>query len=98
MTTSAPASTDGRFARDDEVAAWHRDGWALLDGLIEGSPTALGSAEQAFARLDMRFHAAAAKFRRGELRDPAVCREATAELHGVARPDRVIEMFAPSRA
>lgn len=24
----------GRFARDDEVAAWYEDGWALLDGLV----------------------------------------------------------------
>ena len=24
----------GRLARDDEVAAWQRDGWVLLDGLV----------------------------------------------------------------
>jgi len=25
----------GRFARDDEVAAWRTDGWVLLDGLVD---------------------------------------------------------------
>src|ERR1044072_9205558 len=25
----------GRFARDDEVEAWQRDGWVLLDGLVD---------------------------------------------------------------
>ena len=25
---------DGRFARDDEVAEWHDDGWVLVDSLI----------------------------------------------------------------
>ncbi len=34
MTASAPTSTGGRFARDDEVETWRRDGWVLLDGLI----------------------------------------------------------------
>jgi hypothetical protein len=24
----------GRFARDDEIETWHRDGWVLLDGLV----------------------------------------------------------------
>ena len=24
----------GRLARDDEVEAWQRDGWVLLDGLV----------------------------------------------------------------
>jgi hypothetical protein len=25
----------GRFARDDEVAAWREDGWAVIDGLVD---------------------------------------------------------------
>src|SRR5260370_39817196 len=33
-TTGRGVQMSGRFAREDEVAAWHEDGWVLLDALI----------------------------------------------------------------
>jgi hypothetical protein len=48
----------GRFARDDEVATWHRDGWVLLEGLV-GTDTIDAAVEDlwnVFPRPE-RFHA-----------------------------------------
>jgi hypothetical protein len=67
---------------------------AMLDGAIEGSQTSFANAERAFTRLDMRLHAAVAKFRCDQLR--GTTSRDDARFVGVTRPDRVIEMFAPT--
>ncbi|MCU1456559.1 MAG: hypothetical protein JWL73_651, partial [Actinomycetia bacterium] len=33
-TTEDAVTTNGRLARDDEVAKWHQEGWVVLDGLV----------------------------------------------------------------
>ena len=40
----------GRLARDDEVAAWQRDGWVLLDGLV-GTDVIDAAVEELWQRL-----------------------------------------------
>jgi hypothetical protein len=74
---------------------------ALLGGLLAGAPELLADAERGFDELAMVAHAAAARFRRGELlggrAGDRLCREAHDRLSaaGIARPERVIAMYAP---
>ena len=48
----------GRFARDDEIAAWHDDGWVLLEALvpIEEIDAAVGDLGEAFPTAE-EYHA-----------------------------------------
>jgi hypothetical protein len=53
----------GRFARDEEVAAWHDDGWVLIDGLV-GTDTIDVAIEDVWNVLPRpeRFHADPARY------------------------------------
>jgi hypothetical protein len=88
-----------RIARDPSPVA--RPYHALLGGLLAGAPDLLDDAARGFDELAMAAHAAAARFRRGELvggRDgDRLCREARDGLRaaGIAHPDRIIAMYAP---
>lgn len=91
-----------RIARDPNPVA--RPYHALLGGLVAGAPELLDEAARGFDELAMTAHAAAARYRCGELvggRDGDRLRgEARARLAaaGVARPDRIVEMYAPGDA
>jgi len=89
-----------RIKRDPNAAAppYH----ALLAGLLRQAPTLLEDAALGFDRLAMAAHAAAARFRLGELvggtegdrlRDLA-CDQLSAA--GVVRPRQIIQVFAPA--
>jgi hypothetical protein len=88
-----------RIVRDPNPTA--RPYHALLGGLTAGAPELLDDAARGFDQLAMAAHAAAARFRRGELlggRDgDRLCGEARDRLRalGIACPARVIEMYAP---
>lgn len=53
----------GRFARDDEIATWHEDGWVLVDGLV-ATDTIDAALEDVWNHLPRpeKFHADPARF------------------------------------
>jgi hypothetical protein len=91
-----------RIARDPNPVA--RPYHALLGGLLAQAPDLLEDAARGFDELAMTAHAAAARYRRGELlggRDGDRLRgEARDRLRaaGIARPERIAEMYAPRLA
>lgn len=88
-----------RIARDRNPVA--RPYHALLRGLLAPDPAVLGDAERGFDELAMAGHAAAARFRRGELigggDGERLCGEACERLRaaGIVRPEGIIAMYAP---
>jgi len=88
-----------RIARDRNPAA--RPYHALLGGLLAGAPELLDDAARGFDDLAMAAHAAAARFRRGELLGGRDGDRLRGDAHdrltglGIARPERVVEMYAP---
>jgi eukaryotic-like serine/threonine-protein kinase len=91
-----------RIARDPSPVAhpYH----ALLGGLIGPAPDLLDAAARGFDDLAMAAHAAAARFRRGELEGGRAgeqqCATAIDRLRGlgIARPERIVDMYAPRTA
>jgi hypothetical protein len=85
-----------RIARDPNPVAQPYE--ALLGGLITHAPELFDAAARGFDALRMRAHAAAAKFRRGELAgDVRACAAASDELRsaGIVEPERIVAMYAP---
>ncbi len=85
-----------RIARDPNAVAQPYE--ALLGGLITHVPDLFDAAARGFDALGMRAHAAAARYRRGELAgDARACAAACDELRGagIVQPERIVEMYAP---
>lgn len=99
VQTRLAARERARIARDPSPVA--RPYHALLGGLLAQAPELLEEAARGFDELAMTAHAAAARFRRGELlggRDGDRMRgEASDRLRatGIVRPERIIDMYAP---
>jgi serine/threonine protein kinase/tetratricopeptide (TPR) repeat protein len=76
-------------------------GVASLEGRTDRALQALGEAIDGFEKLDMALHAAAARWRRGQLLggDEGRSLEATAESYmrsqTIKKPDRIVAMLAP---
>ena len=54
----------GRFARDDEVAAWREDGWVLLEGLVDADEIDAAAEDLRYVfPLPEKFHADPERYR-----------------------------------
>ena len=54
----------GRFARDDEVAAWREDGWVLLEDLVDADEIDAAAADLRYVfPLPEKFHADPERYR-----------------------------------